>query len=191
MRTFNHNYPSDITREQYEIVREDLEQVKTKTKPREIDLYSVFCALLYIIKGGIQWSMLPSDFPKKSIVRYYYDKWSRPRADGTTILSTVLNKLVVQHRNGELRKDKTSFGVIDAQSVPNADTAGEKGYDAGKKVSGIKRHIVVDTQGLPHAILVTPANVTDRNGALQMIGLNLNNLSSVLKFSVDGGYIAI
>ena len=92
------------------------------------------------------------------------------------------------HRNGELRKDKTSLGIIDAQSVQNADTAVEKGYDAGKKVSGIKRHIVVDTQGLPHAVLVTTANVTDRNGALEMIGLNLDTLCEVKKFLVDGGY---
>ena len=95
------------------------------------------------------------------------------------------------HRNGELRKDKTSFGIVDAQSVQNADTADEKGYDAGKKVSGIKRHIVVDTQGLPHAILVTTANVTDRNGALKMIGLNLDALSDVNVFLFDGGYTGI
>jgi transposase len=87
-----------------------------------------------------------------------------------------------------LRKDKTSFGIVDAQSVQNADTAGEKGYDAGKKVSGIKRHIVVDTMGLPHAVLVTTANVTDRDGAIEMIALNLGNLSRVEKFLVDGGY---
>jgi IS5 family transposase len=74
------------------------------------------------------------------------------------------------HRNDELRKDKTSLGIVDAQSVQNADVADESGYDAGKKVSGIKRHIVVDTQGLPHAILITTANVTDRDGALEMIG---------------------
>jgi transposase len=92
------------------------------------------------------------------------------------------------HRNDELRKDKTSLGIVDSQSVQNADVADEKGYDAGKKVSGIKRHIVVDTQGLPHAILITTANVTDRAGALEMIGLNLANLSSVKKFIVDGGY---
>jgi len=91
-------------------------------------------------------------------------------------------------RNEDLRKDKTSFGIVDAQSVQNADTAEAKGYDAGKKVSGIKRHIVVDTQGLPHALLVTTANVTDRNGAIEMITLNLDNLSSVRKFLVDGGY---
>jgi len=91
-------------------------------------------------------------------------------------------------RNEDLRKDKTSFGIIDAQSVQNADTAQEKGYDAGKKVSGIKRHIAVDTMGLPHAIIVTRANVTDRSGAIEMITLNLENLSCVRKFLVDGGY---
>ena len=87
-----------------------------------------------------------------------------------------------------MRKDKTSLGIIDAQSVQNADTAAEKGYDAGKKISGIKRHAVVDTQGLPHALAVTTANVTDRNGAIEMIILNLDNLSCVHKFLVDGGY---
>lgn len=92
------------------------------------------------------------------------------------------------HRNCDLRKDKTSFGIIDAQSVQNADSAEDKGYDAGKKVSGIKRHIIVDTQGLPHALLVTTANITDRNGAIEMIGLNLESLSEVKKFLVDGGY---
>jgi len=96
--------------------------------------------------------------------------------------------LVSLIRNEDLRKDKTTFGIADAQSTQNADTAEEKGYDAGKKVSGIKRHIVVDTMGLPHAILVTTADVTDRNGAVQMITMNLDNLSSVKRFLVDGGY---
>ena len=68
------------------------------------------------------------------------------------------------------------------------DTAEEKGYDGGKKISGIKLHIVVDTLGLPHALLVTPANVGDRSGAEDMISMNLDSLSAVLKFMVDGGY---
>lgn len=92
------------------------------------------------------------------------------------------------HRNDDLRKDKTSLGIIDSQSVQNSDMGRESGYDAGKKVAGIKKHIVVDTMGLPHAVLVTTANVTDRNGALEMIGCNLDNLSCVKKFIVDGGY---
>jgi transposase len=108
----------------------------------------------------------------------------------------------------------TSFCIIDSQSVKNTDTAETKGYDAGKKVSGIKRHIAVDTQGLPHAIHITPANVTDRAGALFMFNASANNfihitpanvtdragalfmfnasannLANVVNVLADGGYI--
>lgn len=86
------------------------------------------------------------------------------------------------------RKEKTGFCIIDAQSVKNTDTAQEKGYDAGKKVSGIKRHIAVDTQGLPHAIAVTTANVTDRAGALAMFDRHKSSLSEVVNVLADGGY---
>jgi transposase len=77
---------------------------------------------------------------------------------------------------------------VDAQSVKNTDTAQNKGYDAGKKVSGIKRHIAVDTQGLPHAIHVTTADVTDRAGALAMFGRHKQALSNVVNVMVDAGY---
>ena len=78
--------------------------------------------------------------------------------------------------------------IIDAQSVKNTDTATQKGYDAGKKVSGIKRHIVVDTNGLPHAMSVTTANVTDRDGAIGMIKNEKEYLKDALRALVDGGY---
>ena len=77
---------------------------------------------------------------------------------------------------------------MDAQSVKNTDSADNKGYDAGKKVSGIKRHIAVDTQGLPHAIHATTANVTDRAGALAMFDHHQADLSQVQKALVDRGY---
>lgn len=86
------------------------------------------------------------------------------------------------------RKPKTTLCITDAQSVKNTDTAEEKGYDAGKKVSGIKRHIGVDTNGLPHAIHVTTANVTDRDGAIGMAKQCKDSLSATLKMLVDGGY---
>ena len=88
----------------------------------------------------------------------------------------------------EGRKEKTSFCIVDAQSVKNTDTAEEKGYDAGKKVSGIKRHIAVDTNGLPHAIGVTTANVIDREGALETFSVQKDNLSEVTNVLVDTGY---
>ena len=93
-----------------------------------------------------------------------------------------------QERKADGREEKTSFGIVDAQSVKNTDTAQEKGYDAGKKVSGIKRHITVDTNGLPHAILVTTANVSDRAGAVAMFLMNDDTLSSVVNILVDGAY---
>ena len=83
---------------------------------------------------------------------------------------------------------KTSFFIIDAQSVKNTDTAGNKGYDAGKKVSGIKRHIAVDTQGLPHAIHITTANISDRDGAIIMIKNSKESSTKVQNILVDGGY---
>ena len=82
----------------------------------------------------------------------------------------------------------TSFCIVDAQSVKNTDTAENKGYDAGKKVSGIKRHIAVDTQGLPHAIYITTANITDRAGAVLMFEASKCNLAEVQNILVDGGY---
>lgn len=94
-----------------------------------------------------------------------------------------LKKSVGEARERLGRDATTSFLIVDAQSVKNTDSAEQKGYDAGKKVSGIKRHIAVDTEGLPHAIAVTTANVTDRDGALAAIDrckVNLERVESVL-----------
>jgi transposase len=96
--------------------------------------------------------------------------------------------MVAKTRIEDGREAKTSFIIIDAQSVKNSDTAETKGYDAGKKVSGIKRHIVVDSQGLPHGILVTTADVTDRAGALELFKANKDNLDKLLNILADGGY---
>jgi transposase len=120
--------------------------------------------------------MLPSDFPKWGTVYSYFRQWNyKPdlavsETEGTySLLEKLLYEQVATWRETDGRNAKATFGIVDAQSVKNTDTADEKGYDAGKKVSGIKRHIVVDTNGLPHAIVVTTTNVTDREGALQAV----------------------
>jgi transposase len=87
------------------------------------------------------------------------------------------------------RKPWTRFLIVDAQSVKNTDSARHKGYDAGKKVSGIKRHIAVDTQGLPHAVAVSTADVTDRKGALQAFERCAAHLTQVKSVLADGGYV--
>lgn len=88
-----HNYPSDISLEEFEMIRKDLEAAKKKTKPRKIDLYDVFCAILYIVKGGVQWRMLPSDFPSWKIVYYYFSVWSKKDETGISVFDRVLKKI--------------------------------------------------------------------------------------------------
>ena len=103
-------------------------------------------------------------------------------------LRKYLKNQVVAERRKQGRHKATTFLIIDAQSVKNTDTAMEKGYDAGKKVSGIKRHIAVDTQGLPHALAVTTADITDRKGCLLALERGRDNLGAVQKVLADGGY---
>jgi len=76
-------YPSDITRGQFEIIRPILESAQKKTKPRKIDQYDVFCGLLYLLKSGCQWRMLPSDFPQWKLVHYYFTVWSSKKGKNT------------------------------------------------------------------------------------------------------------
>ena len=114
-------YPSDITREEFEVIRPILEGATKTTHPRKYDLYDIFCAVLYLIKEGCTWRAIPHDFPKWENVRYHYDIWAKPDEDGVSLLDGILRMLV------------EVMLIIDSKSVQNADTAQTKGYDAGKK----------------------------------------------------------
>ena len=182
-------YASDISRENFKEIVPLLQSVRKRTKPTRIDLYEVFCAVLYVLRSGCQWRMLLQDFPKWVTVHSYFTKWSKPDQDDISVLERALKNQVGVAREKLGRNVCPTLLIVDAQSVKNTDTAAHKGYDAGKKVSGIKRHLAVDTQGLPHAIAVTTAEVMDRKGALCAIGrckANLNKIQSVL---ADGGYV--
>ena len=126
-------YSSDITREQFALISADLENVKKSTKPRKIDLYEVFCAILYLLKNACTWRDIPSDFPKMGIVRYYYDVWTAKDEDGLSVLDYVLAKLTDIHRYETGRNPLPSMLILDSKTTQNADTASEKGYDGGKK----------------------------------------------------------
>ena len=185
----SHSYPNDISREQFARILPTLESARRRTKPHTVDLYDVFCGVLYLLKSGCQWRMIPADFPNWRTCYQYFRQWSeRPGPEQDSILEQVLKKSVGAARPSNGRKKQTSFCIVDSQSVKNTDSAEQKGYDAGKKVSGIKRHLAVDTPGLPHAIHITTANVTDRAGALAMFDRRRADLSQVQKVLVDGGY---
>lgn len=87
------NYPSNITKEEFELIRPELENARRKTHPRKYDLYEIFCGILYVLKGGIQWRMLPSDFPKWQLVYYYFSNWSKADEQGVSLLDRLLKKI--------------------------------------------------------------------------------------------------
>ncbi|BDT04881.1 hypothetical protein SHM_25270 [Spiroplasma ixodetis] len=87
------NYPSHVTKEQFENIKSTLENSKKKTKPRNLDLYEVFCAVLYVLKSGCQWRMLPKNFPKWQTVYYYFQIWSKNNDKEPSVLQLILKKI--------------------------------------------------------------------------------------------------
>jgi len=129
-------YPSDISREQFEIIRHYLENSSKKTRPMDYDLYDIFCAILYLMKEGCRWRSFPHDFPKWQDVYYHFAKWKSKREDGSSLLDDVLNELVMSERIIKGREPDPTMTIIDSKSTKNTFTAEEKGYDGGKKNIG-------------------------------------------------------
>ena len=108
----NNRYPSDISKEQFENIRPLLETFRKKTKPRIVNLYDIFCAILYVLKSGCQWRMIPKDFPKWKTVYYYFQIWNEPLQNGgKSILQNALDKIVEMERERNNRKKKRVFAL--------------------------------------------------------------------------------
>jgi transposase len=88
-----HSYPSDISRKQFKKIASILRTVRKTTKPNTIDLYDIFCGVLYVLKGGIQWRMLPTDFPSWQTCYAYFQKWSEKEVGQHSALEVALKKV--------------------------------------------------------------------------------------------------
>ena len=151
-------YPTDLTDEQWKLVAPLLPAAKPGGRPRSVDLREVLNGIFYVIRGGVLWRMLPHDLPPWGTVHYYYRRW---RLDGTW--EKILKVLRARLRHADGRKKSPSAAIVDTQTVRTA-SGGEKGYDAGKRTPGRKRHIIGDTMGLLLAVVVHSASLQDRDG---------------------------
>jgi putative transposase len=142
-------------------------------------------AIFYLVRTGCQWRNLPKDFAPWRTVYHYFRCWKH-----NGLWHQIHTHLREHLRSVSGRKPQPSAAIIDSQSVKSTEASDERGYDAGKKINGRKRHILVDTIGLVLLVMVLPANIQDRDGAKQLLAAFFSQKTRrrVKHIWADGGY---
>ena len=147
-------YPTDLTDSQWIIIQELIPAAKAGGRPRSLDMRQVVNAILYVVVGGIQWRMLPREYPKWQSVYSYFRDWKR---SGTW--RRIHDTLRAQMRRRAGRHKHPTGGCLDSQSVKTTAGPGKRGFDKAKLIKGRKRHLSVDALGLLMAVVVTPVSL--------------------------------
>jgi len=173
-------YSTDVTDAQWSNIRDFLDATGRK---RKHGLRTVWNALMYVVKTGCQWRMLPKEFPKWQLVYYYYRKWV-----DAELFDRLLDKLRSKIRVRKGQKASATLGIMDSQSVRWGNNRSFKSYDGNKKIKGIKRHIVVDKNGFLLAVMLTVAHIHDSKAAVWLMKVLQDCYASIKVVLADGGY---
>jgi putative transposase len=176
-------YPSDMNDAEWQILEPLIPPAKPGGRPRSTDMREVLNGIFYELRSGCAWRMLPHDLPPCKTVYHYFRQW---KGDGTW--ERMNQELRTKLRIADGRESEPSAAILDSQSVKTVNVKGIRGYDAGKKVKGRKRHILVDTMGLLLMVLVHAASIQDRDGAKLLLDKARHCFTRLRLIWADGGY---
>ena len=176
-------YQSDLTDEEWRVIEPHLPEARSTGRPRVWPMREIVNGIFYVMRAGCTWRLLPTDLPPWETIYRWFAAW---RDDGR--FEAINHALVMADRERAGRAASPTGAIIDSQSVKTTEAGGPRGYDAGKKINGRKRHALVDTDGRVLVIEPHPASIQDRDGGGPLLRASRGGFPFIRKVFADSGY---